>query len=98
MFQTWASRGTMGWLLDKNRQAAPPVAFCHPPGPGYFISAFRHPNTFTKGGVFSSGIGDDSVAVYRRCAQSLLLSGEPVNLRQCMKQVFLSARIGSPPA
>jgi hypothetical protein len=88
----------MGWLLDQNRQATPPVVFCHPPGPGYFISALRHPNTFTKGGVFSSVIGGDSVAVYRRCAQSLLLGSESVNLRQCMQQTFLSAGIGSPTA
>ena len=87
----------MGWLLDQNRQATPPVVFRHPPGPGYFISAFRHPDTFTtKGGVFSSDIGDDSVAVHRGCAQSLLLGGESMNLRQCMQQTFLSAEIGSP--
>ena len=89
----------MGWLLDKNRQATPPVVFCHPPGPGYFVSAFRHPNTFiNKGGVFSSDIGDDSVAVYRRCAQSLLLGSESVNLQQCIEQTFLPSGIGSPTA
>ena len=89
----------MGWLLDKNRQATPPVVFCHPPGPGYFVSAFRHPDTFTtNGGVFSADIGDDSVAVYRRRAQGLLLGGEPVNLRQCTQQAFLPTGIGPPTA
>ena len=80
----------MGWLLDQNRQATPPVVFCHPPGPGYFISAFRHPNTLTKGGVVSADIGDDSAAVHRGCAQSLLLGSESVSLieRQCMQQDF----------
>ena len=94
MFQTLASRDTMGWLLDQNRQATPPVVFCHPPGPVYFIRAFRRPDTFTKCGVFSADIGDDSVAVHRGCAQSLLLGSESVNLRQCMQQTFLSAGIG----
>ena len=79
----------MVWLLDKNRQATPPVVFCYPPVPGYFVSAFRHPDTFiTNGGVFSSDIGDDSVAVHRGCAQSLLLGSESVNLRQCMNRLF----------
>src|SRR5207248_2615849 len=56
MFQTSASRDTRGWLLDQNRLATPPVAFCHPPGPGYFVRTFRHPDTFTKCGVFSDPI------------------------------------------